>query len=323
MDKGAYIWNLYPSPTDRKTHAIRLREIGCTRVQVKAGGDDGRLWESWTDPQATKEYRDEGLIVNPWFYTWPTPGDQMVVVRAMKAQPFTRYALNPETEWRTDHQFNPWNTVAQANEGAALWLQQLDRLLPSVERWFSSVPSWIGFPYEAWCQGCDLAQPQHYWPRNMLADVYGKDYDEVGYHMLRGGIDLPCIPIITACREYNDPAMIALAQVAFNEYPMIDGFSFWEAGNGAFQYDAARACLALLPDTIERVTGPENQNVRSYIDTQGVPITEIWWGGKATKIRGTDYRDIGIEVEGGPPTGIYNRSIQNGQWQEWTYRPLM
>src|SRR5687768_14263774 len=97
MDKQAYIWNL---PADRAAHARRLVAIGCEHVRVKAGGDTGRLWEAWADPRAVQPYRDAGLRVTPWFYTWPVQKDIDVVVRAMRAQPFEEYALNPETEWR-------------------------------------------------------------------------------------------------------------------------------------------------------------------------------------------------------------------------------
>jgi hypothetical protein len=317
MDRGTYIWNLDPSSDARRAHAKRLRGLGLTRVQVKAGGDDGRLWPEWVDPAATREYREEGLTVEPWFYTWPTEADRLVVKRAFDAQPFERYALNPETEWRTDSQENPWNTVAQANEGAFEWLLQMDLAMPSMERWFSSVPSWTGFPYEAWCQGCDLAQPQHYWPRNLLADVYGHDYDEVGYHRLRGGDTLPCIPIITACREYPDAGVVALAATALHDFPNLDGFSFWEAGNGAFQWDAAQKCLDLLPATIEISTGPKDEYVRSWVDQRGVPTTQIIWGGQATKILSTTYNDVGIRMEGVPATNIYHRSIFNGVFQPY------
>lgn len=322
MVREVYIWNMPRSMVERKAHAMRLRGAGITHVRVKAGGDDGRLWPEWVDPQATQPYRDEGLTVTPWFYTWPTDGDITVVERAMRVQPFNEYLLNPEQEWRIDFNTNPWNTVQQANEGAAIWLDKMERTMPSVKRLFSGVPSWVGFPYEAWCRGCQGAQPQHYWPKNLLADVYGKDYDEVGYHMLRGGLELDCVPIITASREYNDAATVALAQVAFNEYPMIDGFSFWEAGNAAFQWEAMAKCLALLPEFVEVSTGPENQKVRSYIDQHGTPVTEVWWGGRADRIKGTNIRDIGITVVGGPPVGEYDRSIFDNKWQDWVYRPL-
>ena len=317
MEHQTYIWNLYPARDARKAHAKRLREIGVTHVQVKAGGDDGRLWESWTNHDAVAPYREEGLYVSPWFYTWPTVADREVVRRAMAAQPFERYSLNPEVEWRTDSNRNPWRNIGEANEGADAWLLAMEQLLPSIERRFSGVPSWTGFPYEAWCRHCDAAEPQHYWPRNMLADVYGRDFDEVGYHRLRGGDEIPCVPIITASREYVDPAVVALARGAFADFPTLDGFSFWEAGNAAFQWDAAKAILDFLPDAIEVRRGENDQWARSWVDPQtGVPQTQILWGGQATHVIGTDFRDIGIKV-GGVPDGEYIRSIQGGEFQEW------
>lgn len=317
MEKQTYLWNL---PTDRAAHARRLVEIGVEHVRVKAGGDTGRLWKQWSEPAATQPYRDAGLRVTPWFYSWPVQGDIDVVVAAIRAQPFDEYALNPEVEWRTDSGENPWNTVAQANEGAATWLGKMEAALPSVRRAFSSVPSWIGFPYEAWCAGCAQAEPQHYWPKNMLADVYGHDYDEVGYHRLRGGDALPCVPIITACKEYPDAGVIALAKNALADFPNLDGFSFWEAGNAGFQWAAAAASLALLPETIALVTGEDGQTARSYVDPQtGQAMTLINWGGQAKAIEGTNFVDVGISVDG-VPDGVYDRSILGNVFQPWAKR---
>jgi hypothetical protein len=316
MEKQTYIWYL---PNDRRAHAKRLRAIGVTHIRIKAGGDDGRLWEQWTDLAAAQPYRDEGLTVSPWFYTWPTPGDQAVVLRAMRAQPFEEYALNPEVEWRTDSNANTWNTVEQANIAAAEWLDQMERTVPSIKRAFSSVPSWVGFPYEAWCAGCDQDEQQHYWPRNMLADVYGKDYDEVGYHRLRGGDELPCIPIITACQEYPDAGVIALAKNALMDFPNLDGFSSWESGNSGFQWAAMAAVYNILPEIISLVHGDDGQWARSWVGPDGVPVTQILWGGKAKQVLGTNFADIGISVEG-IPSGTFDRSLITGVFQPWTKR---
>lgn len=318
----AYLWNLPLTEAARVQHARQLVANGVLHVRVKAGGDDGRLWESWADPRATQPYRDAGLRVTPWFYTWPTEADIDVVLRAMRAQPFDEYALNPETEWRTDSQHNTWNTVAEANEGAHDWLRRMEATLPSVRRGFSSVPSWTGFPYEAWCAGSAQAEPQHYWPRNMLADVYGKDYDEVGYHRLRGGDALPCVPLITACQEYNDPAVVALAKGALADFPSLDGFGSWECGNAGYQWDAMAAVYKLLPESF-LVEQADDKWARSWIDERGVPTTQILWGGTARVIKGTNFNDVGITVIGGPPLGEYDRSIKAGVWQPWVYRPLL
>jgi hypothetical protein len=244
-EKQAYIWNL---PTDRAAHARRLVEGGCRHVRVKAGGDGGRLWQAWSDPSATQPYRDAGLRVTPWFYSLPVQGDIDVVIAAMRAQPFDEYALNPEVEWRWQNSNeNPWNSLQQANDGAADWLAKMEAALPGVRRAFSSVPSWLDFPYEAWCAGCDQAEPQHYWPAALLANYQGQDLDQVGYHYARGGGNgMFCVPILTASREYDDAGVLALARSALL-FP-IQGFSSWEAGNAAYQWDAMRQAYALLPE---------------------------------------------------------------------------
>jgi hypothetical protein len=261
-ERQAYLWNL---PADRAAHARRLAGDGCTHVRVKAGGDNGRLWQAWSDPSATQPYRDAGLRVTPWFYTWPTPADRDVVLRAMRAQPFDEYALNPEVEWRTDSAENPWNSLAEANEGAADWLRRMEATLPGVRRAFSGVPSWLGFPYEAWCAGCHQAEPQHYWPASLLADWRGKDLDQVGYHYERApqGVSLACVPILTASREYDDAGVVQLARDALR-FP-IQGFSSWECGNAAYQWDAMRQAYQLLPpdEASVRVESPVIRALRA------------------------------------------------------------
>jgi hypothetical protein len=247
MEKQAYIWNL---PTDRAAHARRLVEGGCRHVRVKAGGDGGRLWQAWSDPSATQPYRDAGLRVTPWFYTWPVQGDIDVVIAAMRAQPFDEYALNPEVEWRWQNSNeNPWNSLQQANDGAAAWLAKMEAALPGVRRAFSSVPSWLDFPYEAWCAGCDQAEPQHYWP----------------------------------------------------------------------QWAAMAAVYNILPEIISLVHGDDGQWARSWVGPDGVPVTQILWGGKAKQVLGTNFADIGISVEG-IPSGTFDRSLITGVFQPWTKR---
>lgn len=296
-EKRAYIWNL---PADRAAHARRLVADGCECVQVKAGGDDGRLWAQWSDPHATKAYRDAGLRVIPWFYTWPTRADIDVVVRAMKAHPFDEYSLNPEVEWRTDSPRNGWNTLEQANEAAALWLDGMERALPSVKRAFSSVPSWTGFPYEAWCAGTDQAEPQHYWHRELLANVYGRDLDQVGYHYLRTtDHNKACIPILTACREYDDAGVLALAHSAL-AYP-IAGFTSWESGNSAYQYAAMRAAYLMLPRDIltggDEVREPASGTYASYINDKGEAVFVFNMGGQAGSHPRTDIQNMSLTVD--------------------------
>ena len=77
MRKGTYLWYVKPSAQARRDHAIRLRSVGIAHVQVKAGGDGNPTpWAQWSDPAATREYREEGLEVEPWFYTEPTSADR-------------------------------------------------------------------------------------------------------------------------------------------------------------------------------------------------------------------------------------------------------
>lgn len=297
MEKRAYVWNL---PADRAAHARRLRADGVECVQVKAGGDDGRLWQAWSDRNATKPYRDAGLRVIPWFYTWPTRADIDVVVRAMDAHPFDEYSLNPEVEWRTDSPANNWNTIEQANEAASIWLQGMERALPSVMRAFSSVPSWVGFPYEAWADGCWQAEPQHYWPKELLANVYGRDYDQVGYHYIRTpDPNKPVIPILAASREYNDAGVVALAESALL-WP-IDGLTSWEAGNSSYQYAAMREAYLLLPPDMltggDQVKEPAAGTYASYLNDKGEAIFVFNMGGQAGSLPRTDIRDMSLTVD--------------------------
>jgi hypothetical protein len=55
---------------------------------------------------------------------------------------------------------------------------------------------------------------------------------------------------------------------------------------------------------------------RSYIDADGVPTTEIKWGGKAVEVLGTDYVNIGTRVKNAQGD-IYHRSIIDGQGREY------
>ncbi len=313
MERRAYIWNLPRLEGERRGHAMRLRADGVETVQVKAGGDDGRLWEAWADPRAVQPYRDEGLRVIPWFYTWPTDADIDVVVRAIRAQPFDEYSLNPEIEWRTDSPRNPWRTVEQANEAATDWLRKMESALPGVMRAFSSVPSWVGFPYEAWAGGCWQAEPQHYWPADLLANVYGRDYDQVGYHYIRTpNPDKPVVPILTASREYDDAGVLALARAALR-WP-IDGFTSWEAGNSAYQYAAMRAAYQLLPDLLtggtEDVKEPAAGTYASYVNGRGEAIFVFNMGGQAGSPPRTDIQSMSLTVDSATdPTKQVTRGI--------------
>jgi hypothetical protein len=286
MERQAYLWNL---PLNREAHARRLVEIGVKHVRVKAGGDTGRLWAAWSEPAATRPYRDAGLRVTPWFYTWPVQSDIEVVVRAMRAQAFDEYALNPEVEWRwRNSNENPWNSFAEADAGARRWLAQMEAALPGVRRAFSGVPSWLDFPYQAWCEGCDQAEPQHYWPRHLLADFEDIDLDQVGYHRRFGGDAIPCVPIITACREYDDEGVVNLARSALTDFPSLDGFSTWEGANGGFQWEAMRRVYRLLP--ADNIVPGGTERERLLLFTEAIPFAAR---GPITREGTVDLRDFG------------------------------
>jgi hypothetical protein len=81
-----------------------------------------------------------------------------------------------------------------------------------------------------------------------------------------------------------------------------------------------RRSYALLPEGVvakEIDTVADNAIVaRSYIDANGVPTTEITWGGRAVEVLGTDYKDIGIRVRNAAGD-TYHRSILDGREQPY------
>jgi hypothetical protein len=257
-EKQAYCWYL---PANTAAHAARLVAGGCAHLRVKAGGDGGGVWQQWADQARTQAYRDAGLRVTPWFYTWPLQEDIDAIARAHAAHPFDECGLNPETEWRwRNSNENPWNSLAEANQGARDWVARLRSAVPAARLAYSSCPTWYDFPYEGFAETCDQAEPQHYWPDNLMAPD-GETGEEAGEdsveaHVRRAGTAQPTVPILTASREYPDAGVIDLARNALGDYPTLAGFSMWEAGNGAYQWDAARACYALL-DTLAPQTAPD------------------------------------------------------------------
>jgi GH25 family lysozyme M1 (1,4-beta-N-acetylmuramidase) len=54
----------------------------------------------------------------------------------------------------------------------------------------------------------------------------------------------------------------------------------------------------------------------TVIGGDGVPVTTIVWGGQATKVLGTSYRDIGVRVENAAGQ-TFHRSIVDGEGREW------
>lgn len=55
---------------------------------------------------------------------------------------------------------------------------------------------------------------------------------------------------------------------------------------------------------------------RTYIDADGVPTTEIKWGGRATEVLGTDYVNIGMRCRNAEGA-TYHRSIIDGEGREY------
>lgn len=260
-EKSVYFWYYDGSPTK----AQQVADIGATLAWLKAGGDKGIVWApgeptgGFARPQWDDAYlrplTSRGVECRPWFYNWPVEGDKGAVVRALAHRWSDSIALNPETEWRVQSPHSPYNTLSKGNEYAAAWVRDLRAQL--VARFgrspligFSSCPSWADFPYEGFAEVCDFAHPQHYWPDALMA----RGENQVEAHYRRTPQE-ECTPILTACREYDDAGVLALAHSALL-HP-IAGFSAWEAGNGAFQAEAMRRAYALLPedDTEHSETG--------------------------------------------------------------------
>lgn len=242
-ERQAYLW--YVPETNVPAHAARVVATGATHVRVKAGGDDGKVWAQWRTPAVTQPYRDVGLVTSPWFYIWPGENDKAAIVRAQQFQGFDEVALNPETEWRVQSRENPWNSLAEANAAAAAWVTDLrSRLAPGTHIPFSSVPSWDDFPYEGFAQACDSAEPQHYWFGSELA----RGENQVQAHVRRAGATMRCVPILTASREHDDAGVVQLGRDALTALPTLAGFSSWECGNAAYQWQAMTDAYALLPD---------------------------------------------------------------------------
>jgi hypothetical protein len=81
-------------------------------------------------------------------------------------------------------------------------------------------------------------------------------------------------------------------------------------------YGTLEQYLALGVRAPEAVPTPDPIVARSYIDADGVPTTEIKWGGRATEVLGTSYVDIGIHVVNAAGD-TYHRSIVNGEGREY------
>jgi hypothetical protein len=256
-EKSAYIWNAAADRAGRTAKRDQLLAIGCNEVFVKGFGDDGVAWiaggplPDWARPQWSDAYAADyaPLTVTLWGYPWPRDSDIESLIRALRARWSPRVILNPETEWRWQNSnANPWNSLAEANAAATDWMRRLKARcqqefgrVPSF--WCSSCPSWYDFPYEGFMAECDGALPEHYFFEEDMA----RGEDMVEAHIRRAGRGKPCVPTLTACREYDDQGVVELAKLALRDYPRPAGFSAWEAGNGAFQAEAMRQAYALLP----------------------------------------------------------------------------
>lgn len=265
MLKHTFCWYLPSTDEGRKDFAQTRLAEGCQEVSIKAFGDGGVRWlakfprPSWAAPQWDVSYLDDlaGLNVTFWGYPLPEVDSEFTaIVDVLRTHDSYEIILNPETEWRVSSPKNSFQNLAQANAYAAGWVARLKGLLykefgavPKIS--FSSVPTWADFPYEGFAQACDVAYPQHYWPDNAFTPNDGETGDEAGEdeveaHIRRSGRAMPCIPILTACGEYDDAGVIALAENALGDFPELDGFSSWESGNSAYQGAAIAHCYTLL-----------------------------------------------------------------------------
>lgn len=266
MERSIYVWNMPRLPVARLALKATLVAIGCETVWVKAGGDDGYAWvpaqpnpPSWLIPQWTDAYAADfrGLRCLPWFYVWPRVAEYDAIVRALQSRMADEIVLNPETEWRVQSDKNPFRNLAAANTFAKSWVAALRASLFAAfgrdfRIGFSGVPSWADFPYEGFAEACDFAHPQHYWHKELMA----RGEDQVGAHLRRVGKAKPCIPILTVAREYDDAGAFALAETAIRDYPEIQGFSGWVAGDNPFQSEVMRKAYRLLPEEpVEIMTG--------------------------------------------------------------------
>jgi hypothetical protein len=278
-DRQSYAWNLPKTATLREVLAVALVADGTRHLRVKAGGDNGATWipggrypdsagPQWDDGWLA-HYTAKGIRVTPWFYIWPGTADKDAITRALTYRDSDEIALNAETEWRVQSDKNTFRSLAEANVAALAWVTNLRMLIGHpVKIAFSAVPTWTDFPYEGFAAACDQAEPQHYWPRDLLAG----GEDQVEAHIRRAGAALPCVPILTCSREYEDSVVVALAVEAVEDYiaarDTIDGLSTWECGNSAYQHAAVQASYALL-DGLGRIE-PDTNKLRAWFVSRRV-----------------------------------------------------
>lgn len=267
-ERSVFFW--YYDGSDAK--AQQVADTGATIAHIKAGGDRGIAWipgapnggfarPQWDDAYLAPLTR-RGITCHAWTYPWPHEADKDVCLRLLAHRWSDRLILNPESEWRVHNAASPYNTLAQANAFAREWVRDLRARIvqrfgraPQIE--FSGVPSWSDFPYEAFGEECAAGLCQHYWPDELLG---GENQVEAHYRRAPG---CPCIPILTACREYDDAGVLRLAASALM-HP-IGGFSAWEGGNSAFQAEAIKQAFAMLPsdEASVRVESPVIRALRA------------------------------------------------------------
>jgi hypothetical protein len=284
LERSAFAWTLPGTAAAREALAAAVCADGTRKVYIKAGGDGGVVWipgvqrpafarpqwdDTWLQP-----FMDRGIELVPWYYNHPGDDSEynaiLTTLEHRKPSPRAdgklEILLNPEVEWARNNGFD--------NDYALRWVTYLRdniRDLTGWELWigYSSCPTWTWFPYEGFARSCDFAAPQHYWLRNLLPDFGPLDEDQVEAHIRRAGPTQPCVPILTASREYTSSVVVALAVEAVEDYvaarDAIDGLSSWECANGAYQHDAMAASYALL-DGLGRIE-PDANKLRVWFNT--------------------------------------------------------
>jgi hypothetical protein len=81
-------------------------------------------------------------------------------------------------------------------------------------------------------------------------------------------------------------------------------------------YGTREELLALGVPAPSGPPSPDPVVARTYLDPNGVPVTEIRWGGQAVEVLGTEYANIGTRVRN-IAGDIYHRSILDGQGQPY------
>ena len=325
MERSVYFW--YYNGSAAK--AEQVRSIGATTAWVKAGGDRGVVWipdptpegfenEQWADAYL-EPLTSRGIVCNPWFYNWPVEADKRAVIVALEHRWADAIGLNPETEWRVQSPHSPYTNLMRGNAYAVAWVEDLRnqiraRFCRVPQIGFSGVPSWYDFPYEGFAAVCDFAHPQHYWHDELMAN--GENQVEAHF---RRAPESVCIPVLTACREYDDAGVLRLANSALL-HP-IQGFSAWEAGNAAFQANAMRQAYALLPEgTIEEgeVKEPAPGTWHTYVNARNEPIFVWNPGGQTRRIIAPNVADLGMTVESFTEEGmVLDVSVQQNEQLPW------